>query len=163
MLKNLSTTVLLAVFTFTAMSQKSETDPNVISGDAGFSKRIFKSQNPPVDKSDVLEVKGLSGTSFSVSNTADGSSNSYKHALRITVGLQMSDNKQGNFELVFYSASEGIPYAVVQQAGVTSIYYPVSTYEGIKEKLEQAFAARRKVQLKVIQKTNGYREGTLLF
>jgi hypothetical protein len=44
-----------------------------------------------------------------------------------------------------------------------SIYYPLSVYESLRSRLEQALIARKKVQVKVTLKTTGFREGVLIF
>lgn len=155
--------VMAGLLTFSANGQQFEKDPNVVESRGGLKKREFKTEMPAADKADTWDVKGISGVSFAASNTADGSNNSYKHALRITMNLLMTDVKAGNFQLVFYSEGENIPYAVSRLDGAVSIYYPVAVYNDIREKLEQAFATRRKVQIKVSEKTTGYREGVLVF
>jgi hypothetical protein len=73
--------------------------------------------------------------------------------------------KTGNssFQLVFYSDPTGLPQAASYKEGFLNIYYPISFYDGIREKLEQAIANKKKVYVKVVQKTNGYREGSLIF
>jgi len=148
---------------FLSQAQNADTDPNVIKTDRGLSKRIFKNQNPPEDKTEIIDIIGAGSATFSVSNTADGSSSSYNHSMKITIGLTTPANIKSTYQLVFYSASENIPYAATTLDGVMTVYYPISMYEGIKQRLDQSFAARKKVQLKVVQKTNGYREGTLMF
>ena len=55
-----------------------------------------------------------------------------------------------------------MPYAAEVSNNVYSIYFPVTMYSEIREKLDQAFAARKKVKVKVLQGKNGYREGTLI-
>lgn len=153
----------LLLLPFLSQAQNADTDPNVIKTDRGLSKRIFKNQNPPEDKTEIIDIIGAGSAAFSASNTADGSSSSYNHSLRITIGLTTPANVKGTYQLVFYSVQENIPYAAAAQDGVMTVYYPISMYEGIKQRLDQSFAARKKVQLKVVQKTNGYREGTLMF
>jgi len=123
---------------------------------------VFKPQNPTEDKTETLEVTGLGTSMFSVSNISDGTVKSYKHALRITLGL-LTSNKSGSYQLVFYSEGEEIPYVVAAMDGKLSIYYPSGLYNDIKQKLEQSLSARKKVQLKIIQQSNGYKEGTLIF
>ncbi len=128
-------------------------------------QQIFKVYNNPTqDKNDQFDIQGLGGTTFTSSNTIDGTANSYKHSLQIVVALTPV-NKTGNsdFQLIFYSPNENIQQAATYKDGTLNIFYPVAVYEDIKSKLEQAFAARKKVTVKVIQKTNGYREGTLIF
>jgi hypothetical protein len=143
--------------------QQFEQDPNVIQGKATQGKRLFKTEAPAADKTENFDVKSIGTVSFAASNTADGSANSYKHALRITMSLVMADPKAGNYQLVFYSEGENVPLAVSRDAGTVSIYYPVAVYTDIKDKLEQALLARKKVTIKVTEKTTGFREGVLVF
>lgn len=114
------------------------------------------------DKIDLIEVTGIGTSAFSTSNTFDGTTSSYKHSLKITVGLLTSGANKEGFQLVFYSPTELIPYAANSDAGVTYVYYPISLYDAIKLKLDQSFAAKKKVQLKVTQKKDGFREGVLV-
>ncbi|HPH30368.1 MAG TPA: hypothetical protein PLB49_00895 [Chitinophagaceae bacterium] len=151
------------LFVTQAQGQQFEQDPNVIQGKAAMGKRVFKTENPAADKTENFDVKSIGVVSFAASNTADGSANSYKHALRITMSLVMADPKAGNYQLVFYSEGEQVPLAVAREAGMVSIYYPASVYTDIKDKLEQALLARKKVTIKVTEKTTGFREGVLSF
>ena len=104
----------------------------------------FKIYNPTEDKTDLFDIQGIGGTTFTVSN--------------------IPANKTGNnnFQLNFYSPNENIQQAATYADGTLNIYYPVAIYEDIRTRLEQAFTAKRKVTVKVIQKTNGYREATLV-
>ena len=150
------------LFSSVSHAQNVDVDPNRVLNDAQLSKRAFKVENPGQDKTDVFDITGIGGASFTASNTADGSANSYSHALRITLPL-ITSNKKENYQLVFYSQFEKIPFAVATEVGVTSIYFPASVYDDIRQKLEQAITARKKIQLKVTMKTNGFREGVLIF
>jgi hypothetical protein len=125
--------------------------------------RAFKSIMPQQEKSDSYEVTGSKLISISVANTADGSQNSYKHAMRLVLGLSFSNPKAGPAQLVFYSGGESIPYAEITENGVLNIYYPYEVYETIRQRLEESLAARRKVQLKITEKPTGYREAVLVF
>lgn len=137
--------LLLAGFFVTpSFAQQSEQDPNVIQNRTTLGKRVFKTETPTADKTENFEVRSIGAISFAASNTADGSANSYKHALRITMNLVMADSKAGNYQLVFYSEGENVPLAVSREAGAVSIYYPASIYTDLKEKLEQALQARKK-------------------
>ena len=135
--------------------------------DPVLSKRVFKVyNNPDQDKTDQVEVQGPGGITFTTSNTADGTTNSYKHSPQINLTLIPVKNGisgTNSIQLVFYSPTENIQQAASSGAGVLSIYYPLSMYDGIKEKLDQSIAAKKKIVVKVIQKTNGYREGSLIF
>lgn len=155
--------LLAGIFSTQVSAQQFEQDPNVIQGKATAGKRLFKTEAPTADKTENFDVKAIGSVSFAASNTADGSSNSYKHSLRITMSLIMADPKAGNYALVFYTPGESIPLSVEKTAGQVTIYYPASVYSDIKEKLEQALLARRKVTIKVTEKTTGFREGVLSF
>lgn len=144
-------------------AQQYEQDPNVIQNKVSAGKRLFKTEAPAADKTENFDVKAIGNVSFAASNIADGSANSYKHSLRITMGLVMADPKAGNYQLVFYTPGETIPLAVEKTAGEVTIYYPVTVYADIKEKLEQALLARKKVTIRVTEKTTGFREGVLSF
>ena len=122
----------------------------------------FKPQNPDKDKIDMVTVTATKGATFTTSNTADGTKNSFNHSLRIILPL-VTSNKANEYQLVFYSESEDIPYAVGSSGNVLSLYYPISTYASIKEKLDLAIAGHKNIQLKVTQKTDGYREASLVF
>jgi hypothetical protein len=123
--------------------------------------------NPTTDKNDQFEIQSLGGTTFLASNTVDGTANSYKHTLQINMSLipikTTSVPAGANFQLVFYSELQPVQQAATYTDGVLNIYYPISFYDGVREKLEQALLAKRKVYVKVVQKPNGYREGTLIF
>ena len=101
----------------------------------------FKPQNPTADKSETISVTGTRAASFSTSNTADGSANSYKHSLRVTVPLN-TNSKTNDFQLVFYSENENIPYAVLQNGSTISIFFPMSVYESITEQLKDMWSYR---------------------
>lgn len=119
--------------------------------------------NPEKDQTDQFEIQALGTTTFTASNTADGSANSYRHSLQIVLGLiPVNRNASSNFQLLFYSPHDNIQQAASYKDGTLSIYYPVSVYDDIRTKLEQALAAKKKVTVKVVQKPNGYREGTLV-
>jgi len=148
-----------------SIAQKSEVDmnaPGVIT-DATLQKRAFKAAQPTEDKSEIWEVTALGQTTYTASNVMDGSVSSFQHTLRIVVGLTTPANKNSTYQLVFYGADEKIQQAAGLDNGVVSVYYPLATYEALRSRLEQALLARKKVQVKMTQKTNGYREGVLVF
>ncbi len=128
-------------------------------------RAMYKAQNPATDMIEMFDVTGTTGATFTTSNISDGTSNSYKHSLRITLPLQTKtkDNKTGTVNLVFYTEGEQMPYAAANANGALNVYYPRSMYESIKEKLDQYLLAKKKIQLKVTQKADGYREGSLTF
>lgn len=127
-------------------------------------QQVFKVyNNPDKDQADQFDIQALGSTSFTASNTADGSANSYKHALQVILTLVPVNRTAGsNFQLCFYAPGENIQQAATYKDGTLNIYYPVTLYEDIRTRLEQALAAKKKVTVKVVQKTNGYREGTLV-
>lgn len=131
--------------------------------DAQIRKPAFKARQPQEDKSEIFEVAGLGQTTYTASNTEDGSVKSYDHQLRIVVSLNTVGNKASSCQLVFYSAGDKIQQAASADNGQVNVYYPVSVYESVRSRLEQALTARKKVQVKITQKTNGYREGVLMF
>jgi hypothetical protein len=153
--------IVMSVF-ITGLAEAQDPMGNIITGSNGGTRIAFKAQNPSQDKTDILTVTGVDGAVFTTSNTADGTPNSYNHNLRITVSL-VTNVKSSRYQLVFYSSGEDMPYAAATDNNVVSVYFPVSAYESIKQKLDQSLAARKTVQLKVTQKTDGYREGTLVF
>ncbi len=127
-------------------------------------KMAFKVFNSPAqEKTDQFDLQGLGATTFTASNTTDGTTNSYKHSLQIVVALiPVNKTVTSNYQLNFYSTNDNIQQAATYLDGTLNIYYPVAVYDDIRTKLEQAFAAKKKVTVKVIQKPNGYREGTLV-
>jgi hypothetical protein len=125
--------------------------------------KLKSKNNITVDESEVLNVTGISGSAFTVWNTADGTEKSYNHELRVVVSLNIAENKSQKYQLVFYSSGDKIPFAVGNDVTSFSVFYPISMYESIKQKLEQSLNAKKRVQLKVIRKSDGYREGTLIF
>ena len=92
-----------------------------------------------------------------ISNIADGTEMSYYHQLRIAYPLSATNGKN-NFQLVFYGENDKIPYAVNTDGTATIIYLPITIHEYFKAKLDQAFAARKKVQLKLNVLASGLRE-----
>ena len=149
------------------VSAQNETNSRVSSPDAVLSQRVFKVyNNPDRDKTDQIEIQGLGGVTFTTSNTADGTTNSYKHSPEINLTLipvKGGTSGTSSIQLIFYSPVENIQQAASSNTGVLSIYYPLSMYDGIKEKLDQSIAAKKKIVVKVTQRTNGYREGSLIF
>jgi hypothetical protein len=159
MKKYLASVAVFSLFiTSNLFAQSNETTPGTVNPQS----RIFKVYNNPKDeKTDQFDITGFGGTSFTASNTADGTANSYHHNVQIIVGL--TTNKAGNnFQLNFYSSATNIQQAASYTDGTLNIYYPIELYDAIRTKLEQAFSAKKKVTLKVVQKPNGYREGTLV-
>lgn len=114
------------------------------------------------DKTEIADITGLGSSTFSTSNTFDGTTKSYKHSLKITLELLTSAGKASNYQLVFYSPDDQQLFAANSNAGVNYIYYPLSFYEGIKLKLEQSLSAKKKIQVKVTFKKDGFREGVLV-
>jgi len=147
------------------LGQRSEVDMNVpgVITDATAQKRAFKAIQPTEDKTESWDVTALGQSVYAASNLMDGTASSYQHSLRIVVALQTPGYKNGTVQLVFYGPEDKIRQATENEGGVISIYYPVSVYESLRTRLEQALTARKKVTVKITQKTSGYREGVLLF
>jgi len=157
--------VLGILMSSACFAQKSEVDmnaPGVIT-DAALLKRAFKAQQTTEDRTEAWDVSALGQTTYTASNVMDGSINSFHHSLRIVVGLTTPAYKNGSYQLVFYGSDEKIQQAAAVENGVVSIYYPLAAYEALRNRLEQALTLRKKVQVKITQKTNGYREGVLVF
>jgi hypothetical protein len=131
---------------------------------ANKAKTAFKEGAVEKDKIEEFEIAALGTTSFRTSNVMDGSVNSYSHSLLVQVALvPVSKNSVNGINLVFYSPNDNISQAASYKDGYLNIYYPVALYQGLREKLEQAMAAKKKITVKTIQKKDGYREGTLAF
>jgi hypothetical protein len=118
---------------------------------------VFKPVRNGVDNVELIDVVALGTSSFKVSNMADGTYGSYDHSLRITYPLVLAGGKTG-YLLCFYGASEKIPYSVETKAGLTTIYFPVSTHDVIKTRIEQTLATKKKITIKLSQLADGYRE-----
>lgn len=127
---------------------------------AGRDNLVFKAVRSGVDNVESIEVVALGTPSFKVSNMADGTYGSYEHALRMTYPLVLSGGKTG-YVLCFYGAGEKIPYTVETKAGITTIYFPISTHEVIKGRMEQTIATKKKIVIKLTQKADGYREALI--
>lgn len=121
----------------------------------------LNSRNKSADKTDNLEITGMGGTVYSAMNFPDGSSRGGKYALKISLALLTGPNKAAGYQLVFVPEGSTINYSVETQNGITSINLPMSTYSAVSQKLEQDIAAKKKVQLKITQNPDGYREAVL--
>jgi hypothetical protein len=154
--------VLLISFSASAQSatfsdNSVKTTPNAVNHSP------FKPLNPDADKIDQYDIQGIKGTTFTVSNTSDGSANSYKHTTQIIISLLSPGLKSLNpLLIIFYSEPQSEPYAVTHD-GPVRVYYPISMYSEIKQQITDALAAKTKITLKVTVKNTGYREGTLVF
>jgi len=158
-----SSLTILFIPAATLFGQPADSDPNVLRIDGKPQKKIVTVNNPQQDESFQFEITGINTTTFSASNTSDGTVNTFKHNQQVVISLNPSDKTKGNFQLVFYSDPKEISQAANYDSRLLTISYPISLYEAVKEKLEQTLTARKKVYIKVIQKANGYREGSLVF
>lgn len=138
---------------------QNDTDPNAPNAGRGLANRVFKQVNPAENVMETVDITGTGKASFSVSNTSDGTPNSYKHNKRIVLPLQTS-SKTATYQLVFYSQYESLPYSVEQTNGVTVIYFPLEMYPDLRQKLAEA-GSGKKVQLKVEIRKDGYREASV--
>jgi hypothetical protein len=121
---------------------------------------IFKPTIVEADNVELIEVVALGTPSFKVSNTADGTYESYSHALRINYPLVLTSGKTG-FMLCFYGPSEKIAYSVETKEGVTTIYFPVSAHDVVKTRIDQTLATKKKIAIKLSQLADGYREALI--
>ncbi|MBD0333125.1 MAG: hypothetical protein ICV66_10750 [Chitinophagaceae bacterium] len=133
-------------------------------------------QNPPVVipsnpaqvEVNEFQITSIGATFFSISNVYDGTAASSQSTnFNISVSLVPVNPGTWNFQLVFYSA----PQAPAETAwykgnngtvdGILVIYYPISLYAEIKEKLNTALSNNRLVKVRVIETPEGGREGLL--
>jgi hypothetical protein len=157
------------LFTTTVFSQPVETAER----EGGNSVFINKTQQKQAealnnrkkteDKLEVIDVTGLGGSVFSIMNYPDVSAKAGNHSLKITLSLLTGTTRTGGYQLVFLPENEKTTYAVETQNSVTSIFFPMSVFNVINQKLEQQISNKKKVQLKITQNPNGYREGVLVF
>jgi hypothetical protein len=140
--------------------------PTPVANNGSTGEKAFKSRTIRQDTNELFEIQGMGGTTFTSSNTMDGTTNSFKHSLQILVGLTpvpKTPVTTSTFQLIFYSPNDNIQQAASSAENKVNIYFPVAVYEDVRSKLEQAFAAKKKVTIKVIQRLDGYREGTIIF
>src|SRR5687767_8540083 len=95
---------LYTLIVFSVFISKASAQENLPAVDkSAYKQRAFKVYNPPVDKTDQFEIVGIGGTTFTASNTADGSSNSFDHAVLVVVTLNAVKPGNDVFRLNFYS------------------------------------------------------------
>ena len=123
----------------------------------------LNSRNKSEDKTDLLDITGIAGTVFTSMNYSNFGSRNTNHTYKITLSVLTGSNKAGGYQLVFPPEGETISAAVEAQNGITSIYFPMNTYQALSQKLEQSLTSKKKIQLKIIQNPSGYREGILIF
>ena len=135
----------------------------LINGTAN-TKEQYYALHPKEDKSDIIDITGLGNISFGVYNQTGGTAGSmgYTHSENIVLSL-ITNVKGSNYQLVFYSDKENLAKIVNQEGDLTSVYFPMSMYNDIKQKLDQAISQKKKAQLKLVQKTIGYIGASLLF
>lgn len=159
-------TVLLCcgatLFTTVAAGQEKEAEISIVNGTA-VKTRQFTPVYPQTDKEEAIDIRSVGGASFSTSNQSDGTLRSFRHNLKVTLELVAADAKAGKIKLTFYGEGENIPYAFKKEGDITHVYFPVVIYDDIKARLDQSFAARKKVTLKLVEKTTGFREAELNF
>lgn len=138
---------------------------DAVSGSSNGSQKISYKMNSAIKENtlDQFDIQSIGGTTFTASNTANGTANSFLHNLQINVTL-LPTNKtlKSSIQLIFYSTPVNIYQAAYNNDGVIAVFFPMSMYDGIKKSLEESIAAKKKVVVKVVQKTDGYREGTLV-
>lgn len=116
------------------------------------------------DKDDMIEISGITGTVFTSYNNYDGSPASYNQLLQISIGLlPVMPGGSYNFSLIFYSPADKISQAAYYDQGVLNIFYPLAMYGDIKDKISQSLHDNKKIYVRVIQKIDGYREGSIIF
>ena len=138
-----------------------DTAPSKNGGSGGPLK--FKPINPTSERIDQVDIVGMGAATFTTSNTVDGTAESFRHTQKISITLTPAPGKTGSYQLIFYPESANIQSAATTDNGVVSIYYPLNLFNAIRETLDRSFAAKKKVAVKVVQRPDGYREGTLIF
>jgi hypothetical protein len=121
---------------------------------------IFKPTRSGMDNLETIEVIALGTPSVKVSNTADGTYSSYDHSIRVTYPLVLSSGKTG-YSICFYGATEKIPYAVETKGGRTTLFFPMTTHDLLKARIEQMLTLKKKVPIKITQQADGYSEALL--
>lgn len=159
--------ILLVMLSMSSFSQKFESDPATITGAQNIEKTkqqyALKSRNVKDDKVSIVDITGISGGSFSTMNYPDGSSRNNNISLKTVVKLTAANANSGSYQLVFYSENDR-PLHVVDQAGTeTSIFYPISLYEPMRQKLEQVLVQKKKFQIKITTNADGYKEALLSY
>jgi hypothetical protein len=164
MLKRIMLVVVMGA-SMSLFAQREDVDMNAtgVLTDASLQKRAFKVAQPTEDRAELIDVVGIGQTTYTASNVMDGTVKSFEHSMRILVTLNTGGSKPVACQLVFHSAAEKIQQAASAEKGTVSIYYPLSVYESMRSRLEQALAVRKKVQVKVTLKTTGFREGVIIF
>lgn len=122
----------------------------------------LNSRNKTEDKLETLDITGLGGSVFTTMNYPDVGVQTSNAVLKITLSVLTGPTKSAGYQLVFSPETEKTPFAVETKSGVTSVYFPLNTFEILNHKLEQAIAQKKKVQLKITQNPNGYREAVLV-
>jgi hypothetical protein len=115
------------------------------------------------DKDDMIEIQGVGGTAFTAYNNYDGSPASYNQMIQISVTLIPALGGSYSFAIIFYSPTVNISEAAFYDQGSLNIFYPLSMYNDIKAKISETLNDKKKIYVRVIQKVNGYREGSLIF
>lgn len=152
----------LLICTISAWSQTQQTAAADLRMEKATSQgsMVFKPVRNGVDNIESIEIIGLGTPSFKVSNLADGTYSSYEHSLRVVYPLVLSGGKAG-YAICFYGATENIPYAVETKGGATTLYFPMSTHDIIKSRIEQTIATKKKIAVKLTQQADGYREAII--
>ena len=166
MKKNVSLITGFLLMTTGLLAQKTENDPTAGAGGrtgTAQTKEQYYALNPKEDKSETIDITGTGSMSFSVSNKSHGSAAStYTHSEKITLSIS-TNTKNTTYQLIFYSDKEYFQNITTQEGSIVSVYFPMSMYTEIKQKIDQFLAAKKKVQLKLTQKAEGFTEATLLF
>lgn len=143
-------------------AQKTDAEINGNSSGNNNGPMVVKVLKPINTTSDTVQITALGAPSFIVSNTADGSYNTYKHSQKIVIPVSTT-SKSTKYQFVFYGQNDNIVYSVATESGLTTVFFPTFMYDDIREKLEQALNQRKKAELRIIQKKDGFREASLVF
>lgn len=159
--------LLLFLMTFcsvvyvSAQAQETLSDTRIMDRSSGV---LFKQGLVTEDKSETFTITGIgNNVTFSASNYSDGTANSFNHLQKVTLPITVTYNTPIKVQLVFYAPGDKIPHTAMWTNEGVTVFYNMDFYDEIKKRLSDALAAKKKVQLQVIIKKDGYREASLLF
>jgi len=122
---------------------------------------LFKPESPAEAIQETFDILGFGVPSFSISNHANGTEESYLHQLRVSYPLLISGGKS-NIQIIFYGIGDKVPYSVVKEDTGAIVYFPLQVHDQLRTRVEQAIASRKKVQLRINIKPSGFREAVWL-
>ena len=165
--RSFSLLVLLTLFAGTVVNAQKEQVLSDVQGGShqvGQSKKDWIALHPENDRTQLVDILGIAGQSFSVANATDGSANGmgYNRTEHIELAL-VTNVKDTAYRILFYSDRETFQQVVSTAGTVRTVYFPAYMYADIKQKLDQALLQKKKAQLKIVLRKEGYTEASLQF